>query len=134
MQKHLFRKAKMNLGKEERQMICRERLLKSIQAVHAAVVSYVNCLCEEIDEQEREMLFSSGTNWLTPFIVLYEILDPKISSREQRIPIQIFGRVRHNFHRFNFSLPKYEVPLFHFYFIFIYGSHPLNNPYSKAIS
>lgn len=41
-------------------MICRERLLKSIQAVHTAVVSYANCLCEEVDEQEREMLFAAG--------------------------------------------------------------------------
>jgi hypothetical protein len=41
-------------------MICRDQLLKSIQAIHLAVVSYANCVCEEIDEQEREMLFTSG--------------------------------------------------------------------------
>jgi hypothetical protein len=41
-------------------MICRDQLLKSMQAVHLAVVSYANCVCEEIDEQEREMLFASG--------------------------------------------------------------------------
>lgn len=41
-------------------MICRNQLLKSIQAVHLAIVSYANCVCEEIDEQERELLFTSG--------------------------------------------------------------------------
>lgn len=41
-------------------MICRERLMKCIQAVHIAVLSYANCICEEADETEREMLFSSG--------------------------------------------------------------------------
>ncbi|MHA7578991.1 hypothetical protein ACX12E_01225 [Paenibacillus vandeheii] len=41
-------------------MICRDQLLKSIQAVHLAVLSYANCVCEEIDEKEREMLFTSG--------------------------------------------------------------------------
>ncbi|MFB5268606.1 hypothetical protein ACE41H_17735 [Paenibacillus enshidis] len=41
-------------------MICREQLLKSIQAVHVAVTSYANCICEDVTEQEREMLFMSG--------------------------------------------------------------------------
>ncbi|MBW4084200.1 hypothetical protein [Paenibacillus sp. S150] len=41
-------------------MICRHQLLKSIQAVHLAVVAYANCICDEIDEQERELLFASG--------------------------------------------------------------------------
>ncbi|MBT2293058.1 hypothetical protein J7E73_28890 [Paenibacillus albidus] len=41
-------------------MICREHLLKSIQAVHSAVISYANCICVEANEDEREMLFASG--------------------------------------------------------------------------
>ncbi|MFC9710742.1 hypothetical protein ACFTRD_21575 [Paenibacillus sp. NPDC056933] len=41
-------------------MICRDQLLKSIRSVHLAVLSYANCVCEEIDEQERELLFASG--------------------------------------------------------------------------
>lgn len=41
-------------------MICRERLLKSIQSLHAAVVAYARCICEELEESERELLFASG--------------------------------------------------------------------------
>ncbi|MNC54299.1 hypothetical protein D3C75_1037750 [compost metagenome] len=41
-------------------MICRDRLLKSIQAAHLAILSYANCICEEADEAERELLFTSG--------------------------------------------------------------------------
>ncbi|MMZ60197.1 hypothetical protein D1872_222740 [compost metagenome] len=41
--------------------ICREKLLKSIQAVHIAVLNYSNCLCEEISEEDTELIFRLGT-------------------------------------------------------------------------
>lgn len=41
-------------------MICRERLLKSIQSVHAAIISYASCMCEEVPLQEREILYKFG--------------------------------------------------------------------------
>ncbi|MOA13738.1 hypothetical protein D3C78_1338000 [compost metagenome] len=41
--------------------ICREKLLKSIQVVHVAVLNYSNCLCEEISEEDTELIFRFGT-------------------------------------------------------------------------
>ncbi len=40
--------------------LCRAKLLKSIQSVHTAVVSYANCLCKEIPEKDREIFFKFG--------------------------------------------------------------------------
>lgn len=37
--------------------LCRHKLLKSIQAVHGAVISYANCVCEDISEKEKEIFF-----------------------------------------------------------------------------
>lgn len=39
--------------------LCRHKLLKSIQAVHGAVISYANCVCEDISEKEKEIFLSS---------------------------------------------------------------------------
>lgn len=40
-------------------MICRDRLLKSLQAAYLDM-SYVNCICGAADQTERELLFTSG--------------------------------------------------------------------------
>ncbi|MGG1612147.1 hypothetical protein [Paenibacillus sp. FSL K6-2441] len=40
--------------------LCRHKLLKSIQAVHGAVISYANCVCEDISEKEKEIFFKFG--------------------------------------------------------------------------
>lgn len=41
-------------------MICKYRLLKSIQAVHLSVISCANCICNDINEQEKEFLLDLG--------------------------------------------------------------------------
>lgn len=41
--------------------LCREKLLKSIQAVHLATMNYANCLCEDISEEDKEVFFRFGT-------------------------------------------------------------------------
>lgn len=41
-------------------MVCREKLLKSIQSVHAAVVSYANCLCEDAPAEGQEVFYQFG--------------------------------------------------------------------------
>ncbi len=41
-------------------MTCRERLLRSIQSVHAAIISYASCICEEVAFQERETFYKFG--------------------------------------------------------------------------
>ncbi|USG67778.1 hypothetical protein NDK47_11085 [Brevibacillus ruminantium] len=41
-------------------MVCREKLLKNIQSVRAAVVSYANCLCEDAPAKDQEVFYQFG--------------------------------------------------------------------------
>ncbi|MEK4277692.1 hypothetical protein [Paenibacillus sp. FSL R7-0026] len=39
---------------------CQEKLMKCIQSVHYAIMSYANCLCEEKTETDQEIFFKFG--------------------------------------------------------------------------
>lgn len=39
---------------------CREKLMKCIQSVHYAIMSYANCLCEGRTEPDKEIFFKFG--------------------------------------------------------------------------
>ncbi len=47
--------------------LCRHKLLKSIQMVHNAVISYANCVCEDFPKKEKEIFLSLDWNWLCSY-------------------------------------------------------------------